>query len=190
MCKYVLWFINWEGLLDYSIFCPTWVSFLVHLGALFQYFGHFLLLYHGGYLLRDFNVSDYFFQILEHCLYALKWLNSTKILYMQRYHETDGPTGQHLHFQSSNGAKTENADIYVSNIYISGSLELQHGKLLKLLKPAHKCGSMLALSFLICINRFDLPCFNLKIKYFIWGVRKFGMISSIKSIVLVCFVKV
>ena len=33
---------------------------------------------------------------------------------MQRYHEKDGPTGQHLHFQSSNGAKTENADIYMA----------------------------------------------------------------------------
>ena len=87
-------------------------------GGSFSVFWPFFTFISWGYLLRDFNVSDYFFQILEHCLYALKWLNSTKILYMQRYHETDGPTGQHLHFQSSNGAKTENADIYMFQIYI------------------------------------------------------------------------
>ena len=111
-----------RGIIGLQYFLPHLGEFLVHLGALFQYFGHFLLLYHGGYLLRDFNVSDYFFQILEHCLYALKWLNSTKILYMQRYHETDGPTGQHLHFQSSSGAKTENADIHMAPFAITQHL--------------------------------------------------------------------
>ena len=85
LCNYVMWVINWEGLLDYSIFCPTWVSF--------------------------WSIWELFFSILAIFapFLAIFWLI---------YWETDGPTGQHLHFQSSNGAKTENTDIYMFQIYI------------------------------------------------------------------------